>query len=169
MEPNPDALGAARREIDETDRELLRLLARRFEAVRLVAGAKAEDGEKPIMDNDRERGVLAAWIRDAEDLGLSTPFARRILKEILNHSRRLQEPLVEASPARARKVKVGYQGVLGSYSAQASAHLMATRSASGAELVGTPCSWTWWRPCSRAPWTTASCPSRTASAAPSPT
>ena len=41
MEPNPEILGAARREIDETDRELIRLLARRFDAVRMVAGVKA--------------------------------------------------------------------------------------------------------------------------------
>jgi len=138
MDPKLETLGAARREIDETDRELIRLLARRFDAVRMVAGAKAADGEKPVMDNDRERDVLTAWIKDAEDLGLSAPFARRILKEILSHSRRLQEPVVEGSVSRARKVKVGYQGVLGSYSSAAAAHLMATRSTQGSELVGHP-------------------------------
>jgi chorismate mutase/prephenate dehydratase len=138
MDTTQAALGAARREIDETDRELIRLLARRFEAVRLVAGAKAEDGEKPILDNDRERGVLASWLRDAEALGLSTPFARRILKEILSHSRRLQEPVIEGNPARTRRVRVGYQGVAGSYSSLAAAHLLATRSAQGSDLQGYP-------------------------------
>jgi len=138
MNPSLETLGAARREIDETDRELIRLLARRFDAVRAVAGAKAEGGELPVMDNDRERDVLSAWIRDAEDLGLSAPFARRILKEILSHSRRLQEPLVEGGASRARKVKVGYQGVPGSYSSAAAAHLLATRSAQGSELIGHP-------------------------------
>jgi len=78
MEPNLEVLSAARQEIDETDRALIRLLARRFDAVSTVASAKAESGEKPVMDNDRERGVLSAWIRDAESLGLSAPFARRI-------------------------------------------------------------------------------------------
>jgi chorismate mutase/prephenate dehydratase len=136
METTPEALGAARLEIDQTDRELIRLLARRFEAVRTVAGAKAEDGGRAIMDNDRERGVLAAWIRDAESLGLSTPFARRILKEILSHSRRLQEPVVEGSAVRTRRVTVGYQGVSGSYSALAATHLMATRSTQGSDLQG---------------------------------
>jgi len=139
MEPKLETLIAARQEIDETDRALIRLLARRFDAVRTVASAKAESGEKPVMDNDRERGVLSAWIRDAESLGLSAPFARRILKEILNHSRRLQEPVVEGgNPVRTRKVKVGYQGVAGSYSSQASAHLLATRSVQGAEFIGYP-------------------------------
>ncbi|HLO66915.1 MAG TPA: 3-deoxy-7-phosphoheptulonate synthase [Holophaga sp.] len=131
-----DNLGAARTTIDETDREIIRLLARRFDAVKAVAQAKAGDGDRPILDNDRERGVLAAWLRDAEALGLSAPFTRRVLKEILNHSRRLQEPLVEGSPARARRVVVGYQGVKGSYSALAAAHLLATRSAQGADLKG---------------------------------
>ncbi|BDU78089.1 3-deoxy-7-phosphoheptulonate synthase [Mesoterricola sediminis] len=136
MHPNPDTLGAARTLIDETDREIIRLLARRFDAVRSVAQAKATDGDRPILDNDRERGVLAAWLRDAEALGLSAPFTRRVLKEILSHSRRLQEPLVEGSPASARRITVGYQGVPGSHSSLAAAHLLATRSVRGADLRG---------------------------------
>jgi len=137
MEQDLETLGAARREIDETDRELLRLLARRFDAVRSVAAAKAEDGIR-VMDNDRERGVLTSWIRDAEALGLSAPFARRILKEILNHSRRLQEPTVSAANGHARKLRIGYQGVQGSYSSMAAAHLLATRATQATELVGYP-------------------------------
>jgi chorismate mutase / prephenate dehydratase len=138
MDTTPEPLGAARHEIDETDRELLRLFARRFEAVRAVAEAKAFEPGKAVLDNERERGVLAAWTRDAEALGLSAPFVQRILKEVLDHSRRIQEPLIDTLPARDRHVKVGYQGVQGSYSSLAAAHLLATRAIQGAEFQGYP-------------------------------
>jgi len=144
MEPtsheNPESLDLARKEIDDVDRELLRLLARRFDAVRQVASVKRSEDSKPLLDSGRERDVQASWVRDAEALGLSAPFARRILKEVLNHSRRLQEPLISsgAGGAAVRALKVGYQGVPGAYSSIASAHLMATRTSASVEIGGYP-------------------------------
>nr|WP_320131779.1 3-deoxy-7-phosphoheptulonate synthase [uncultured Holophaga sp.] len=141
MEPtpkdNPENLDLARKEIDEVDRELLRLLARRFDAVRQVATAKRNEEAKSILDSTRELAVQAHWVQDAEALGLSAPFARRILKEVLNHSRRIQEPLL-SGPAEepVHTLKVGYQGVPGAYSSLASAHLMATRTSAQVEYIG---------------------------------
>ncbi|MBP1628706.1 MAG: aroF [Holophagaceae bacterium] len=143
MEPtpkdSPEGLDLVRKEIDEVDRELLRLLARRFDAVRQVATTKRNEDAKAILDSARELDVQAHWVQDAEALGLSAPFARRILKEVLNHSRRIQEPLISgASEQVVHHLKVGYQGVPGCYSSLASAHLMATRTSATVDLGGYP-------------------------------
>jgi chorismate mutase/prephenate dehydratase len=139
MDPNPtdnlDPLDPVRKEIDDADRQLIQILARRFDAVRRVGDVKrAEKG--PLLDSERERRVQSSWVQDAESLGLSAPFARRILKEILNHSRRLQESLIEDRPGLGRATHCGYQGVKGSYSSQAAAHLLAMRSTAEADLTG---------------------------------
>ena len=136
MEPQTqDPLDAVRKEIDDADRQLIQILARRFEAVRRVGGVKHASLTAPLLDMERERRVQASWVQDAEGEGLSAPFARRILKEILNHSRRLQEACIDHREGLGRPIQCGYQGLKGSYSAQAAAHLLAMRSAS--ECVST--------------------------------
>jgi chorismate mutase/prephenate dehydratase len=137
MEPSPvtDPLEPIRKEIDEADRQLIQILARRFDAVKRVGSVKqAED--QPLLDTERERRVQASWIQDAEALGLAAPFARRVLKEILNHSRRMQESLIENRQGLARRIRCGYQGQAGSYSALAASHLLAHRSGGESGLVG---------------------------------
>ncbi|HJW71577.1 MAG TPA: 3-deoxy-7-phosphoheptulonate synthase [Geothrix sp.] len=130
-------LEAARATIDQADRELIRLLARRFEAVRQVAQVKQSSADLTVLDPGRELSVQDNWLRDAETLGLPAPFARRMLKEILNQSRRLQEPILGSGDAPAEQtLRVGYQGILGSYSALSAAHLMATRTQAKTELIG---------------------------------
>ena len=140
MEPKtpelPDPLDAVRKEIDEADRELVRILARRFDAVRRVGEVKRTEADQPLLDTERERRVQARWILDAESLGLSAPFARRVLKEILNHSRRLQESLIDQGDRPALRLRCGYQGVPGSYSSLAAAHVLAMRAAPGSVLTG---------------------------------
>jgi len=138
METNPttDPLDPIRKEIDEADRQLIQILARRFEAVKKVASVKQAEADQPLLDTERERRVQASWIQDAEALGLSAPFARRVLKEILNHSRRMQEGLIENRQGPGRRVRCGYQGQPGSYSALAASHLLAHRSTGESGLVG---------------------------------
>ncbi len=80
------------KEIDEADRQVIQILARHFDAVKRVGTVKREE-DAPLLDTERERRVQASWIQDAEALGRSASFARRVLKEILNHSRRIQEGL----------------------------------------------------------------------------
>ncbi|MDP2874772.1 MAG: 3-deoxy-7-phosphoheptulonate synthase [Holophaga sp.] len=143
MDPNTETLthatlDKAREAILATDRELVHLLARRFETVRQVAEVKRAEDSLPLLDEARERAVQETWLQDSEALGLSAPFARRILKEILNHSRRIQEPILEAHEASTRRSRVGFQGIAGAHSALAAAHLMAMRSNAGAELQGYP-------------------------------
>ena len=129
-----DALDPLRHEIDEADRQLIQILARRFDAVRRVGTLKKAEPGQPLLDSDRECRLQAAWIRDAEALGLPSPFARRVLKEILNQSRRLQESLIDSGDQRT--VRCGYQGLPGSFSAMAADHLLTHRSSAGYALVG---------------------------------
>jgi chorismate mutase/prephenate dehydratase len=131
-----DPLDPLRKEIDEADRQLIRILARRFNAVKQVGALKQAEANHPVLDTERERQVQATWIQDAEALGLSAPFTRRVLKEILNHSRRLQEALMENHQGPGRRVHCGYQGLAGSYSAMAASHLMAHRGAAESGFRG---------------------------------
>ena len=133
-----DGLDEARREIDDADHQLIRQMARRFDAVRRIAEAKRAEGARPLLDTDREREVQARWLQDSEALGLLAPFVRRILKEVLDHSRRLQEPLLAGRETPTRTLTVGYQGIPGSYSSLAAAHLLATRASAGVDLIGHP-------------------------------
>ena len=130
-----DPLDPIRKEIDEADRQLIQILARRFEAVKRVGSIKQTE-DQPLLDTERERRVQASWIQDAEALGLAAPFARRVLKEILNHSRRMQESLIENRQGPGRRIRCGYQGQPGSYSALAASHLLAHRSSSESALEG---------------------------------
>ena len=133
--PSPsEALDPLRHEIDEADRQLIQVLARRFEAVRRVGTLKKAEPGQPLLDSDRECRLQASWIRDAEALGLPAPFARRVLKEILNQSRRLQESLFDSGAQRT--VRCGYQGLPGSFSAMAADHLLTHRSSAQFALVG---------------------------------
>ena len=76
-------LDAARALIDQADHELIRLLARRFEAVRQVARIKASQDGTVLLDPGRELRIQDAWLREAESLGLPVPFARRLLRRVL--------------------------------------------------------------------------------------
>jgi len=142
MEPNlvlsTDPLEPLRQEIDDADRQLIQILARRFDAVRKVGSVKGQVADQPLLDSDRELRVQDSWSRDAEALGLSAPFARRVLKEILNHSRRMQEALIEKRGSAGRVIRCGYQGLPGSYSALASAHLLGHRSVTESRFTGYP-------------------------------
>ncbi|MCA8959707.1 MAG: 3-deoxy-7-phosphoheptulonate synthase [Planctomycetes bacterium] len=111
-------LGDARDRIDSIDRQLVELLAARMASVREIAAAKEKASHAPLRDLDREREVFEAWARDAEERGLSSYYIGRVLREVLNYSRRIQEGLLDrrqdevAEPA----IKVGYQGVPGAFS-----------------------------------------------------
>jgi chorismate mutase/prephenate dehydratase len=128
LPPRPD-LDSARETIDSLDRELLRLLARRMDAVREIADFKQRNPEAPLRDDGREREVFETWASRARAEGLSPYFAGRVLREVLNWSRRDQERFLSpGEPSdQSRTLRVGYQGVPGCYSDLAITKLFATR------------------------------------------
>ena len=83
-------LGETRELIDELDRDLLALLARRALLSRRAARAKAELGVA-VRDPRREATLLAARRRDAEERGLDPDSVGEILEAVLRFSRKLQE------------------------------------------------------------------------------
>ncbi len=132
-----DPLSTPRDQIDVLDRELVRILAARLDAVRAIGAHKGRDPSAPLRDDERERAVFSAWGRTAEEQGISSYFAGRVLREILNWSRRDQERFLEpANKNGPRAVRVGYQGVVGSYSDLAAQKLFATRDVARLERIG---------------------------------
>lgn len=82
-----------REEIDEQDRALLDILARRFSLVRTISWLKrAED--IPLRDLERERHILEDRIKHGESAGLDASLVVGIFEVVLSHSARLQKRLV---------------------------------------------------------------------------
>lgn len=132
-----DPLSKPRSDIDQLDRELVRILAARLDAVRAIGQAKGRDPSAPLRDEERERALFAAWARTAEEHGVSSYFAGRVLREVLNWSRRDQERFLEPAKSSApRAIRVGYQGVPTSYSDLAAQKHFAGRDVARLERVG---------------------------------
>jgi chorismate mutase/prephenate dehydratase len=136
-----DHLAESRQEIDRLDREFIRILAERMRAVREIGAYKSLNPDAPLRDEERERAVFDVWKSAAEEAGLSSYFAGRVLREILNWSRRDQERFLDprraASESNAQQcVRVGYQGVPACYSDLTITKIFATRDALRVARVG---------------------------------
>ncbi len=135
-----DKISNSRDEIDRLDREFIRILAERMRAVREIGSAKSQDPGAPLRDEVRERKMFEAWSRQAEEAGLSSYFAGRVLREILNWSRRDQERFLDAAARSPRNgvqsVRVGYQGVPACYSDLTITKIFATREVARLERIG---------------------------------
>ena len=116
-----------RTQIDDLDRRLIRLLKERMDAVQKAGATKSEDPNTPLFDPERESEVFRSWSDEAESQGLSSYFTGRILREVLNYSRRSQEPLVADKEKSRTSCRVGYQGVSSSFSDLAIGKLFAHR------------------------------------------
>jgi len=119
LETPVDPLARLREAIDRLDREFIRLLADRLRAVREIGDHKGRNKDAVLRDDDRERTLFEMWAREAESQGVSAYFAGRVLREILNWSRRDQERFLEPDApggAGSRSARVGYQGVPACYS-----------------------------------------------------
>lgn len=102
-----------RRRIDEVDRDLVRLLARRLEAAASI-GRHKQEGDVALVDAAREHEVQLRWRAHAALCGVPSDLADAVLREILAQSRRVQEPgLQEPGP------RIAFQGVSGAYSERA--------------------------------------------------
>ncbi|MCA8973587.1 MAG: chorismate mutase [Planctomycetes bacterium] len=135
MTDHPDSLDSARQRIGAVDRQLIGLLRQRMDAVRVVAGYKRDDASATLYDPEREAEVRREWERGAEAVGLSPYHAGRILREVLNYSRRIQEPTLAERP-RSTPCRVGYQGSAASYGELAIGRLFARRGVAVVDRIG---------------------------------
>ncbi|MFO8099069.1 MAG: chorismate mutase [Salinibacter sp.] len=79
----------ARDSIDEIDRRVVELLARRYALVDDLCETKAENGDA-VRDPDREQELLDRVTTLAEEQGLAPDVARQIYEEVLAQSVRRQ-------------------------------------------------------------------------------
>lgn len=86
----PPELREARELIDQLDRELVELLARRTQLARRAARAKAEAGQ-PVLDPAREEALLNSRRAWAAELGLEAEGIESIFRAVLRFSRRSQQ------------------------------------------------------------------------------
>lgn len=85
-------LAENRREIEEIDAEIVRLIDRRIDVVRLIFEAKREAG-LPISDPERERVVLQRAMGLAGDLDLDREAVSEIFRVLIRMSLRKQKEL----------------------------------------------------------------------------
>ncbi|MGZ6754638.1 MAG: prephenate dehydratase domain-containing protein, partial [Nocardioides sp.] len=116
-------LAALRRELDEVDRGLVDLIARRLEIVAGVGAAKAGT-DTPVRDVDRERRVLEGVEAAARERGVSPDLVRRIFREIIGHA--VDRQVAELQYTAEHPAVVGFQGVEHAYS-----HLAAQKHLAG--------------------------------------
>jgi prephenate dehydrogenase len=90
LDAPPPALQETRVLIDELDRELVSLLARRLELSRRAGAAKAEAGQAGVRDPARERALIDARRLWGEGLGLDAETIDDVWGAILLHSRKVQ-------------------------------------------------------------------------------
>jgi chorismate mutase/prephenate dehydratase len=137
--PSPEAAPLVRTHIDEIDRELVRLMAERMKAVRRIGSEKNIDPGSPLRDDDRERLVVSNWLKEAGAHDLSSYYVGRVLREVMNYSRRMQEEILDrSSDSGDRILRVGYQGTEGSYSDLTLTKLFAARGKDAIRRIGFP-------------------------------
>lgn len=131
-------LEQTRAEIDRTDQELIQALATRMKLVSSIAAIKGDDPEVPLRNEEREREVFDFWAQEGQKYGLSPYFLGRILREVLNYSRRDQESVLGGVlPAtQPDSVRVAYQGAPSSYSDLAIEKLFISRPNPVRERIG---------------------------------
>jgi chorismate mutase / prephenate dehydratase len=123
MESSRD-LQTLREEIERLDQQILQLLKQRMESVERVAEAKLVSAA-PFRDPPREEQVLQRVRHAAAELGLDAHEIERLYRHLLEMSVARQQ--VHIRSLETVPLRVGYQGVEGSYS-----HLTAQRRYAGA-------------------------------------
>jgi chorismate mutase/prephenate dehydratase len=116
-------LAELRRQLDDVDRGLVDLIARRLELVAGVGAAKAGT-DTPVRDVGRERAVLDAVEAAAEERGVSGELVRRIFRDLIGYS--VDRQVAELIGSPEHPAVVGFQGVPHAYS-----HLAARKHLAG--------------------------------------
>ncbi|MDO4190125.1 MAG: bifunctional 3-deoxy-7-phosphoheptulonate synthase/chorismate mutase type II [Bacteroidales bacterium] len=78
---NETALAQLRADIDQLDTSLFRLLSERMKIVRKVGELKRREGT-PVLQSERYNQILQRRMQEAEALGLSSDFVKRIMEII---------------------------------------------------------------------------------------
>jgi chorismate mutase/prephenate dehydratase len=117
-------LAELRAELDDIDRSLVELIARRLDTVTAVGKAKANSAT-PVRDVERERAVLEAVEAVARRHGVSGDLVRRVFREIIGHAVDRQSADLISTSAKA--VTVGFPGAEHSYGHLAAAKHLAGR------------------------------------------
>lgn len=79
-----------RKQIDQTDDQIIKLLGKRMELVKEIGRLKRES-ELGITDEEREKEVMARLKTLGQENGLSAEFVERLYGVVFDESRRLQE------------------------------------------------------------------------------
>lgn len=74
-----------RNQIDELDKELVKLLAKRSNLVTQVQAVKIRH-KLPMYAPERESVILASCRQEAEILGLSADLIENVLRQVMHHS-----------------------------------------------------------------------------------
>jgi chorismate mutase/prephenate dehydratase len=125
---NPEELETLRQELDVLDSELVRLIARRQDAVTRVAQLKSRTNA-PLRDVLRESRQTARLVEEARTRGVDEAFIVRLFREIVDFSVRTQEVHLGGTPAtdRTRPLTVVFQGSAGAFSHIAGRRFFAPR------------------------------------------
>jgi len=105
-----------RTEIDEIDRELLRLLNRRARLAMKV-GALKQDAGLPCCDNERERDVLTR-LQQANGGPLDSRAIGKLFRRVIRESRNLEERMInereQSTDSKARRATLVAAGSVNS-------------------------------------------------------
>jgi chorismate mutase/prephenate dehydratase len=127
----PDISGL-RRDLDEVDGGIVRLIAQRSDIIAAIAAVK-EGGAAGIQDADRERQVLESAAAAAAELGVSASLVRRIFRELISDS--VAQQARQLNGDGGGRVRVAFQGVAHAYSDAAAQKYLAGRGLEG-DLTG---------------------------------
>jgi chorismate mutase / prephenate dehydratase len=127
-DPTTTPIAELRQQLDKTDDEIVRLLARRLETVGLIAKAKAEHSTQ-IRDPGREREVLARVEALANSLGISGPLTRKIFSEVIDYS--VSRQVASLVDAERSHITVAYLGQPLTYNQLAAEQYVASRGLTG--------------------------------------
>lgn len=130
-------IDALRAQIDAIDRDIVRLLAKRLRAAAEIGRLKQE-GEVALVDELREVEVQRRWRAHASIEGIPGVVTDSVLREIVGHSRRVQEHDDQPPPPAVRGPKIAFQGVAGAYSERAAHEIAARDGFADAEPIGFP-------------------------------
>jgi len=123
-------IGSIRKEIDELDRELVRLLGERRKRSLKAARAKEVTADW-FRDSNREQEMLAKRIQLGQDHGLDSHYVTSIFLDVLDDSVRVQREYYQDRANKAPGlVRVAYQGIEGSYSHLAAQDYFSRKDAS---------------------------------------